>query len=203
METIIYLIRHGETDWNREKRYQGQQDIPLNDLGRKQAFQLAKRLLNERYKIDAVYSSNLLRAKETAEIIAHHFDLKVQVHEGLKERHFGLLEGTKLEDFKAKYPDLTMRDIDQYEFFRAEPFQSFKERMYNAVLEVAQNHMNGKILLISHGAAIHSFLHEITDGEFSSNSTKIVNTGITTIQYDYSNQKWSIIEINNVAHIGA
>ncbi len=203
METTIHLIRHGETDWNREKRYQGQKDIPLNNVGRLQAKKLVKRLQNENMQIDAIYSSNLIRAKETADIIAEYLNKPVHLQEKVKERYFGRLEGLKLEDFKAEFPHINMNNVDQYDFFHVEPFNVFKQRMVEGVIEVAKKHINETIVIVSHGAAINTFLFDISNGALGSGITKIVNASITTITFNHRFLSWDIKEINDISHIGA
>ncbi|MBX6395401.1 MAG: histidine phosphatase family protein, partial [Alicyclobacillaceae bacterium] len=88
---VICLVRHGETVWNREQRLQGHQDIPLTDKGREQARAVARRLSTEPW--DLVYSSDLSRARETAEIIAKHCGVRVVTDPRLRERFYGRFEG--------------------------------------------------------------------------------------------------------------
>ena len=96
----LILVRHGSTAWNEEGKYQGTIDIPLSDRGRQEAEMVAERLRDE--KIDAVYSSNLRRARETAEIIARPHGLPVQVIEELGEMNFGDWEGMTAQEIKDK-----------------------------------------------------------------------------------------------------
>lgn len=201
MITTIFLIRHGETDWNREKRYQGQKDVPLNKIGKDQATNLAKRFIDEKIKVDAIYSSRLFRAKDTAEAIAANYALSVQVHEGLLERHFGQLEGVQIDEFRAKYPGVTMGNMEQMGSFNIEPFQLLKDRVFLSIEEISKRHINQNVVIVSHGAAINSFLHHITNGEAGSGITRIQNTSITTISHDHKENKWMIEELNNVSHI--
>jgi len=125
MESTIYLIRHGETDWNSERRFQGQTDIPLNKKGKLQANLLAQRIFNEGVRFSALYSSDLARAKETAEIIASYHNLQVGLINGLRERFFGNLQGVTIDEIKRDYPDVDLTDLGQYEFFNLEPLQIF------------------------------------------------------------------------------
>jgi probable phosphoglycerate mutase len=100
---ILYLARHGETDWNAAGRWQGQTDIPLNPRGREQARDIAKRLRAE--GIASVASSDLLRARETAGIVAEALGLEVgHVHADLRERRFGRFEGLTREEVAARFP---------------------------------------------------------------------------------------------------
>ncbi|NJO82567.1 MAG: histidine phosphatase family protein, partial [Blastochloris sp.] len=87
----LWLVRHGVTDWNEQKRYQGHSDIGLNDTGKRQAQQIAQRLASE--KLHVIFSSDLTRAMETAEIIAAPHKLTIQPEPNFRETNFGLFEG--------------------------------------------------------------------------------------------------------------
>ena len=97
---MIYLVRHGETDWNAEKKIQGHTDIALNQNGRKQAKELANTIAH--LKIDKIISSDLLRARETAEIVNEEINKRVSFDTRIKEVGFGLLEGIKIENITPK-----------------------------------------------------------------------------------------------------
>lgn len=203
METIIYLVRHGETNWNKERRFQGQKDVPLNDYGRTQAKKLSEKLYLNNYAIDAIYSSDLLRAYETANIIANKYNYEISINSGLRERFFGVLEGLRLEDFKKDYPNANFYNFDIDANLKIEPYLDFEQRIYNAVLNISEEHINGSILIVSHGAAINSFLNVISNGSLGAGKTKISNTSITTIVYEHRAKKWEILEINNASHMEA
>jgi 2,3-bisphosphoglycerate-dependent phosphoglycerate mutase len=104
MPTRIILARHGETDWNRERRWQGHSDRPLNDTGREQAETLAAQLADE--PIAAVYSSDLVRAHETARIVAERLGLDVVAVPGLRERRFGSWEGLHDVEVERRFPGI-------------------------------------------------------------------------------------------------
>jgi probable phosphoglycerate mutase len=101
--TTILLARHGETDWNRERRWQGRADRPLNDTGRTQARQLAEVLASR--EIDAVYASDLLRARETAEIVADRLGLPVGLDPGLREVDVGDWAGRLASEIERDDPE--------------------------------------------------------------------------------------------------
>src|SRR5918995_6148846 len=104
MATRIILARHGETDWNLERRWQGHSDRPLNETGLAQAEELAEELAGE--PIAAVYSSDLVRAHETARIVAHRLGLDVVAVPGLRERRFGSWEGLQDVEVERRFPRL-------------------------------------------------------------------------------------------------
>src|SRR5919106_6160019 len=102
MATRIILARHGETDWNLERRWQGHSDRPLNETGLAQAEELAEQLAGE--PIAAVYSSDLIRAHETARIVSERLGLDVVAVPGLRERRFGSWEGLQDVEVERRFP---------------------------------------------------------------------------------------------------
>src|SRR5918999_3118854 len=108
--TTILLARHGETDWNRESRFQGHADPPLNELGRQQARELAGSLTDS--GVAAVYASPLARARETAEIVAEVLGLPVETRMALREVDVGSWQGLTREEVETRYPDDFRRWLD-------------------------------------------------------------------------------------------
>ena len=104
MPRFIYIIRHGETDWNKNRRFQGQTDIPLNEEGRRQAGELA-RVLADIQPFDRIVSSDLGRAKETASIMSRGFGTPIHDDAGFREMDFGLWEGLDIEAIGERWPD--------------------------------------------------------------------------------------------------
>src|SRR5437867_1816005 len=98
--TRICFVRHGESVWNAERRVQGQLDIPLSVTGIKQAEAVANSVARE--KFDALYASDLIRARDTAEAVARQLRLPVQSHQDLRERHFGIFQGLTYDDVQAR-----------------------------------------------------------------------------------------------------
>lgn len=155
--TRIIAVRHGETAWNVETRIQGQLDIGLNEKGRWQAQQAARALAEER--LDAVYSSDLSRAMDTALAIATQAmpPLPVQPHIGLRERAFGKFEGQTYAAIEAQWPDESrlwrIRDPHFAPAGGESPVQVM-ERVSAAVQAIASNHPNQQILLVAHGGVL-------------------------------------------------
>ena len=106
--TELILIRHGETDWNRELRFQGQVDAPLNATGLEQARRVAQRLLSERFGGEHLVCSDLLRTRQTAEPAAQallpHLSLDAVADPGLREQNFGIVDGLRVQDVKPSMP---------------------------------------------------------------------------------------------------
>ncbi|MGA2911094.1 MAG: histidine phosphatase family protein [Candidatus Levyibacteriota bacterium] len=178
----IYLVRHGRTDWNDKKLVQGHIDIPLNSAGKTAAQELAQKL--RKIKFDKVYSSDLLRAKQTAEIIALEHELEVETTKALRERTFGNLEGKSHDVFKKLDPILDSLDDKarySYKFNSNMGMESDEEvmsRFLTFLREIAVANPGKTILVATHAGPMWMFL---------------VKLGF------YSYKGW--ISINNLAYI--
>ncbi len=137
--TELLLVRHGETDWNAEGKLQGHTDRPLNDYGRRQAQVLADRLAGE--SIDAVYASDLSRARETAEILGEKLGLAVAVDPDLREKNWGNWEG------------LTSEERLHIEF-EGETSEAHRDRTLRAVQRIVERHPDGRIVVVTHGGSL-------------------------------------------------
>ena len=113
--TNLTVIRHGETNFNKEQRISGQSDETLNEQGKKQALEFAHYLKEQKSAYDLIISSPLTRAKETAEIIAQELNLQVEYDDLLKERNFGELDGLTWQEFVEKYPELAKQNTKEYQ----------------------------------------------------------------------------------------
>jgi broad specificity phosphatase PhoE len=151
--TTLLIARHGETDWNREGRWQGWADPPLNDTGRAQARRLSDELRATAF--DAVYSSDLRRAFETAEILAAPHDISVVADEGLREIDIGSWSGLTRTEIDERFPDGKRPDGETHEQHGA--------RVRAAVIRIAREHLGGRILLVTHGGTIRSIHDVISD----------------------------------------
>jgi broad specificity phosphatase PhoE len=137
--TTLLLVRHGETDWNAEGRLQGHSDRPLNDHGRQQAKALADRLAGE--SIDAIYASDLARAKETAEIVGERLGLPVVIDADLREKNWGNWEGlTGDERLNVEYA--------------GETTEEHRERTLRAVERIRERHPGQRIVVVTHGGSL-------------------------------------------------
>lgn len=138
--TTLLLVRHGETDWNAEGRLQGQTDRPLSDYGRRQARRLAEELEDE--DLAAIYSSDLARARETAEIVGERLGLQVVVDPDLREKDWGTWEG------------LTAVERDRVEFV-GESTEDHRDRMLRALRRISERHpADGRVLVVTHGGSM-------------------------------------------------
>jgi uncharacterized phosphatase len=149
--TTILLARHGETDWNLGRRVQGQSDTPLNETGRAQARTLAEELAGER--IDAVYSSDLVRAHETARIVAEPRGLGVTALPDLREKNFGTWEGLTDDEILVRFPDARTGPWGD-----GEATEDVARRVVAALLRIAESHPGGQVLVVSHGGPLRAAL---------------------------------------------
>jgi probable phosphoglycerate mutase len=151
--TKICVTRHGETDWNIAQILQGWIDVPLNDTGRRQAYELAEALAGARFS--QVYSSPLQRASETAEIISEVWKLPPPTfHDGLKERFFGDIQGKPKSELSISHPGLHQeitRRNPACHFDGGEALDHFADRVIDALLDIGHRHPGKRILVITHG----------------------------------------------------
>lgn len=157
----LMLVRHGQTEWNAQRRYQGQSDVPLSALGRRQAARLAERLAGE--EIDAVYASDLGRAFETAQMIVENTGLEVVPEPRLRELKFGVMEGLTFEEAQARYPEMIAAWLD--DFNRppqgAETIDVFNARCVALLEELQGKHDEQVVLLVAHGGSLSEILRVV------------------------------------------
>jgi broad specificity phosphatase PhoE len=154
MATIL-LARHGETDWNRDDRFQGRADPPLNEAGREQARALADRLAGD--GIEAVYSSPLRRALETAEIVGGSLGLAVTTLEALQEIDVGAWSGLTRTEVAERFPEGYARwlALDQG-WDGGETYEELGRRVVPALVALAERHPDGRVLAVTHGGPIRA-----------------------------------------------
>lgn len=142
----LYVTRHGQTDWNVQQKVQGKADISLNDKGRKQAKETAKKLKSE--KIDLIICSPLKRAKETAQAINKGRNIPVIYDDKISERDFGEFEGKQKDqfDFQGFW---SYKQNQHYE--KAEDIRNFFKRVYSMLDEITDKYQGKRLLIVSHG----------------------------------------------------
>ena len=153
--TTILLARHGESDWNRSQRWQGFADRPLTDLGRRQAAELAARL--KETELDTIYSSDLRRARETAEIVARSKGLEVHATPDLREVDVGSWSGLTRAEAEAQFPEGYARWLGGGEGWKdGETYEQMSERVVAAVQRIAALHDDRRVLVVAHGGSIRA-----------------------------------------------
>ena len=161
--TRLCLVRHGETAWNAEGRVQGQLDIPLSEVGLGQARAVARVLSGE--KFDALYSSDLVRVRQTAQPLAEKLGLKVRLDQGLRERHYGVFQGLTYADAKVQIPEgyarFRAKDPD-YAFDSGESLLQFNERALACISALVKNHPGENLLVFTHGGILEMLYRHVT-----------------------------------------
>lgn len=183
--TEFAIVRHGVTDWNIEGRMQGHRDIPLNNMGLLQATHIAERLQYEKW--DIIVSSDLQRAAQTARCIADAGEIECRLNDPrLRERNFGALEGTTLEERESRWGKdykLLNHGVEEDELLLARALQSMEE--------FASDYSEQKIVVVTHGGWISQFFkgvfpHEVLDHP-NNTSLSIVKRGAEGWQYSLYN----------------
>ena len=156
MSSLLYLVRHGETEWNRQQRIQGSTDIPLNETGRAQA--LATGRVLAALQPDGIIASPLQRAFETAEIIAATLGLVAPTPDPeLVERRYGAAEGLYRDQIEARFPDRSLIPGHESD-------QALADRSLGAMLHIARAHSTRAVVVVAHGGLIRSVLEMIDPG---------------------------------------
>ena len=153
--TQLCLVRHGQTDWNLEGRYQGQSDVPLNENGLAQAKSLTEQLKGQTFS--AIYSSDLMRARQTAELIAKMLGITMQIEPRLREINQGEWEGVLVDDIKARYAEIwSQRTVDPANVRPpgGETVGEVATRVYAALDDIARLFPTEHVLVVSHGLSI-------------------------------------------------
>jgi len=153
--THLCLIRHGQTDWNLEGRYQGQSDVPLNEKGLEQAKSLIEKLDGQTFA--AIYSSDLERARQTAEPVAKTLGMTVNIEPRLREINQGQWEGVLVENIKARYAEVWSKRTEDPANVRPPGGETVREvatRVYAALDDIAQKYPGENVLVVSHGLSI-------------------------------------------------
>ena len=171
--TRIVAIRHGETAWNVNMRIQGHLDIGLNAMGRWQAERVGQALADE--TIDAIYSSDLLRAWDTALSISQASGTALQTHKGLRERGFGLFEGKTFDEIALKWPEAALRWQKRDPVYApeggGESLIDFRSRITTVVNDLAAQHAGAQIVLVAHGGVMDVLYRAATRQEIQSPRT--------------------------------
>lgn len=201
--TRVVLLRHGETAWNVEQRIQGHLDIPLNDTGRWQAERLATALADE--GIGAIYSSDLQRARATAEPLARLLQLPVVNDVGLRERGFGLFEGETFTDIEARWPEQAKawrrRDPD-FGPSGGETLSAFYERCVSTAQRLAEPHPGMAIALVAHGGVLDCLYRAACRLELQAPRTwQLGNAGINRLLH--TGEGFVLVGWNDSAHLDA
>ncbi len=154
----VVVVRHGQTEWNEQGRWQGRLDSPLTELGRKQALE-ARRIVMQQ-PIHAVYSSDAGRAMETARIILGELELPIVPHPALRERDYGVYEGLTAAEIEERYPGTRFRDVggsrETWAPPKGETMAQVRERVRSFLLDLVQSHAGETVLLVTHSGVVRA-----------------------------------------------
>jgi len=196
----LLLVRHGETDWNAQHRYQGHSDISLNENGVEHARQLAYRLQSE--KIDLVYSSDLKRAIQTARILVGDRAIQIRTDPRLRELNFGILEGHTFEEGLERWPEMItawVQDNNQPPE-GGEPMDVFTQRVGSFFTEIRANSEPQTILIVSHGGPLRAIIQNLLGVPGGPNVWfNLEHASLTAFQIDAENI--IVDHLNDIGHI--
>ena len=200
--TRICFVRHGETDWNIELRMQGHVDIPLNATGHAQAAALGRRFAHS-CEAHAIYSSDLLRARQTAQPIAEALGLPVVPLAGLRERNFGRCEGLVFAEILERFPEeglaMKRRDADHVPL-GGESRRQHQERIRVCITELATRHAAQSLVVVTHGGVL-DVVYRIAGGLTieAPRTYSISNAGVNWVRVE--GDRWTIETWGDVVHL--
>lgn len=203
----IYLIRHGQTDWNVAKKIQGVTNIPLNETGIDQAKKVGDMFFEKKdvYPVDVIYSSYLDRARVTAETLADRLGLSATVFEGFHELNLGGFEGLSWPEVEVKYGPVYDKWYKDRQYAKipdgGEAYNDAYLRCREAVRKIVQLNPDAKgIAVVSHGGTIFATIAAITGTPFEDmGKYPLGNLSVTVTEYDPETGKWEFIKIDNDA----
>jgi probable phosphoglycerate mutase len=200
----LILVRHGETVWNQENRWQGQADVPLSEAGRAQARRLAQRLLAEGRPVRAIYASDLSRAFHTAEILGEVLGVAPLPDVGWREMDIGVWSGLTTAEVIARHNAdwERLRAGEDLPRGGGETFAQFQARILRSVERMKQTHVGEQIVIVTHGGAVRAFLLHCRGLDVSQfrQIDKIGNTGISEVIITPGGQL-VIHAVNDVTHL--
>lgn len=182
--TEMILVRHGETDWNRELRFQGHVDVGLNAIGLEQARRLASRLAAE--PAAHLYASDLLRAQQTARPVADQLGVPSVTEPSLREQSFGTVDGMRVDDIKAQHPQAWEQWLRFHEDFcmpGGETTREFHARVVDAVYRIAGDHPGGTLVVVTHGGVLDMIWRTAHSLSLSGpRQSEIPNAGVSRVR---------------------
>jgi broad specificity phosphatase PhoE len=206
--TLVYLVRHGETTWNVERRFQGQLDVELSKTGLRQAEAVARWLAEQPIDFAAIYSSDLKRASRTALIIGAKLGLVPRLDPALREINVGEWQGLVASEIEARFPgqlDEWHEKIDSFTLPGGESIPVVQDRIYAAYQEIVEQHPGEAIIIVSHGAALAALMAALHDWDlvetWHSKRARMGNTHVSVAVFDHERSKHEIIMMNSGEHL--
>jgi len=200
IETEIILIRHGETEWNSQKRMQGHSNSDLSSVGQAQIQALGQWMKNVPF--DLIYSSDSLRAKQTAEAITQFSGHELQFDQRLREKNLGVFEGLTSEEARERHPEvfrLFKTAGSKYVIDEGESTQQLQDRALEIVNEIRIKHPEERVLLVTHGGFIRVVMkHSLGLSLETPTRFLIRNTGVFRLVWE---DKWLVSQMGGVSHL--
>lgn len=199
--TKIFLIRHGQSEWNSLNKVQGQQNTILTDLGKKQALCLGDRLIDA--NIDIIYTSDLIRAYNTAEIISKRINKPLVANESIREINFGLWEGLTIQELQTKYKNeyfTWLKEPDKLNIEGLENLMTLQKRAMKYVNEILLENNGKNIAIVSHGAILKTIILGLLGIDISHyKNITLSNVSLSIIECrDFNNV---LVLFNDISHL--
>ncbi|MEO8286766.1 MAG: histidine phosphatase family protein [Chloroflexota bacterium] len=209
-KTLVYLVRHGETDWNVERRFQGQLDVELSKNGLLQADALAQWLAVQPVTFSAIYSSDLKRAALTARIIGERLDLVPRLDPALREINVGEWQGLVASEIEDRFPgelEEWHEKIDTFTLPGGESIPLVQKRVFAAYQQMVERHPGEAIIIVSHGAALTALMAALHDWDlvdtWHTKRARMGNTHVSVAVFDHEHSKHEILLMDSGEHLEA
>ncbi len=189
----LYLVRHGETDYNAEGRLQGHLPIPLNERGRAQSRKLARKF--QEVDIDIIYSSDLPRALQTAQIVAETKRIPVFTDARLRERSLGHWEGRLYCEVEHE-----LERSGWISHTKGESLEDVRERVMEGLAEIADRHDGESVLLVAHGGSCHAILSTVAGPDYGKGFLTWHNTAVSVLRWE-KESGWSVVNLYDDEHL--
>ncbi len=199
-ETEIILIRHGETEWNSQKRMQGHSNSDLSEVGRGQIQALGELMKNVSF--DHIYSSDSLRARQTAEAITQYSGHTLQFDQRIREKNLGVFEGLTSTEAKERHPEvyrLFKTAGPNYVIDEGESTQQLLERALEFIEEIRLRHPQERVVMVTHGGVVRVLMKHALGLSIDAPTRFIIkNTGIFGLIW---NENWLVTQMGGVSHL--
>ena len=207
-QTLLYLVRHAETAWNVERRFQGQMDVPLSSIGHEQAARVADWLAAQQVQFTSIYSSDLRRAADTAQAIADATGIVPTLSPSLRELNCGAWQGLSVFEVEERYPGQLERwreDVRAYALPGGESISQVQRRMCAYLSDIVVGAKGQAIIAVSHGAALSAYIAAINGWDlqetWDSRRARMSNTGVTALVISHTGAPVHTLFFNSVAHL--
>ena len=200
MTALLCMVRHGETEWNAARRVQGQLDVPLSEVGRDQARCVSEALPEGRFS--ALYASDLLRVRQTAEPAAARLGLTPRLDPRLRERHYGSFQSLTFAEVKASRPEdyarYEARD-PEFDFGNGESLRDFSARALGCLSAIAERHAGEEVLVFTHGGVLEMAYRRATGMDLS--APRDFTTPNCALNWIEIGARWQVLEWAESEHL--